>query len=330
MKRRIVMLRVLLVTILVLTVNDGILHSWGFYAHQKINRMAVYTLPPEMIGFYKRHIEFVTEHAVDPDKRRYAVKGEAPHHFIDIDHFSTEEPFEVMPRKWKDAVAKFSEDTLLEYGIVPWWIDKVMYRLTRAFQEGDVDRILRYSADLGHYVGDAHVPLHTTENYNGHMTNQRGIHGFWESRLPELYSENYDFLVGRAEYIENPLDKAWEVVEASHAGLDSVLRFEAEMNAEWAPDRKYAMEHRGQTLMKVYSQEYSKEYHVRLNGQVQRRMRGAIHTIGSMWYTAWVNAGQPDLEPQFEAELSPEFMEEMIEQEFEIKGSDGPKGRPHE
>ncbi|MFT4680486.1 MAG: hypothetical protein ACI9FU_001578 [Granulosicoccus sp.] len=330
MNRRFFALRFLLVTILVFSVNDGVLRSWGFYAHQKINRMAVFTLPPEMVGFYKRHIEFITEHAVDPDKRRYAVKGEAPHHFIDIDHYSTDKPFEVMPRHWKDAVAKFSEDTLLEYGVVPWWIDKVMFRLTRAFQEGNVDKILRYSSDLGHYVGDAHVPLHTTENYNGHMTNQKGIHGFWESRLPELYSEDYDFLVGRAEYIENTLDKAWEIVEGSHAGLDSVLTFEADLNAEWPADQKYAMEHRGQTFMQVYSQEYSKEYHNRLGGQVERRMREAIHSVGSMWYTAWVNAGQPDLEPQFETELSPAFMEEMIESELEIKSSDGSKGRPHE
>ncbi len=330
MNRRYVVLRFLLVVALVLSVNDGILHSWGFYAHQKINRMAVFTLPPEMIGFYKRHIEFITEHAVDPDKRRYAVKGEAPHHFIDIDHYSKDKPFEVMPRNWNDAVAKFSEDTILEYGVVPWWIDKMMFRLTKAFQEGNVDRILRYSADLGHYVGDAHVPLHTTENYNGQMSGQKGIHGFWESRLPELYAEEYDFLVGRAEYIENPLDRAWDVVEDSHAGLDSVLRFEAELNAEWAPDRKYAMEHRGQTFMQVYSQEYSKEYHLRLGGQVERRMREAIRTVGSMWYTAWVNAGQPDLEPKFEAELSPEFLEELIEEELKIKSSDGPKGRPHE
>ena len=292
--------------------------------------MAVYTLPPEMIGFYKRHIEFITEHAVDPDKRRYAVKGEAPHHFIDIDHFSKEDPFGVMPRKWKDAVAKFSEDTLLEYGVVPWWIDKVMFRLTKAFQDGNVDRILRYSADLGHYVGDAHVPLHTTENYNGGMTNQKGIHGFWESRLPELYSESYDFMVGRAEYVPNILDRTWEVVEASHTALDSVLTFEAQLNKEWPSDQKYSMENRGQVLLKVYSQEYSKEYHNRLDGQVERRMRSAIHTIGSFWYTAWVNAGQPDLEPQFSTGLSPQFMEELIEEELEIKGSDGSKGRPHE
>lgn len=330
MKRWFLLVKLILVLVLVFKVNDGMLHSWGFFGHRKINRMAVFTLPPEMIGFYKRHIEFITEHAVDPDKRRYAVKGEAPRHFIDIDHYSEEDPFAVMPRRWNDAVAKFSEDTLMEYGVVPWWIDKMMFRLTRAFQEGNVDRILRYSADLGHYVGDAHVPLHTTENYNGQMTNQKGIHGFWESRLPELYSGEYDFLVGRAEYVQDPLERAWEVVEASHIGLDSVLTFEAQMNEEWSADRKYTMEHRGQTLMQVYSQEYSKEYHTRLGGQVERRMRAAIHTIGSMWYTAWVNAGQPDLEPQFEAELSPEFLEELIEEEFQMKSSDGPKGRPHE
>ena len=323
-------LRAFLLIILIGLPNTAPLFSWGFFAHQKINRMAVFTLPPEMVGFYKRHIEFISEHAVDPDKRRYAAKNEAPRHFIDIDHYSEGDPFEVMPRKWKDAVAKFSEDTLQEYGIVPWWIDIMMFRLSRAFQDGDVDKILKYSAELGHYVADAHVPLHTTENYNGQMTDQKGIHGFWESRLPELYSESYDYMVGRAEYIENPLDKAWDVVEASHAALDSVLLFEAELNAEWPTDRKYAMENRGQTLMKVYSQEYSAEYHRRLNGQVERRLREAIKTIGSLWYTAWVNAGQPDLEPKFDAQLSPVYLEEMIEEELMIKESDGIKGREHE
>ena len=43
--------------------------SWGFWAHKRINRLAVFTLPPEMIVFYKTHLEYVTEHAVDPDKR---------------------------------------------------------------------------------------------------------------------------------------------------------------------------------------------------------------------------------------------------------------------
>ena len=49
-----------------------------------------------------------------------------------------------------------------------------------------------------YYVGDAHVPLHTTENYNGKMTGQKGIHGFWESRLPEINADNYNFFVLKA------------------------------------------------------------------------------------------------------------------------------------
>lgn len=323
--------RVVLTILLLLPTAGGELYCWGFFAHRRINRLAVFTLPPEMIGFYKRNLNYITEHAVDPDKRRYVAKDEAPRHYIDIDHYGEGmQVFDLMPRGWNEAVQKYSEDTLQAYGIVPWHIDVMCMRLTKAFQDGNLDRILRYSADIGHYIGDAHVPLHTTENYNGGMTNQKGIHGFWESRLPELFSDNYDFLVGRAEYIDRPLDWAWDVVEQSHSAKDSVLLFEAELNAEWPSDRKYAMENRGQVLMKVYSQEYAEEYHRRLNGMVERRMRATILGVGSIWYTCWVNAGQPDLETLFDKKISPEEEEEMIELELKVKGSDGIKGREHE
>ena len=173
-------------------------NTWGFYGHKRINRMAVFTLPPDLFSLYKTNIEFITDHAVDPDKRRYAAKGEAERHYIDIDHYAHkgEDPFEVMPERWADAVKKFGEDTLHAYGIVPWHLEVMIGRLTKAFKDGNLDRILNLSADLGHYIGDAHVPLHTTENYNGQMTNQKGIHGFWESRIPELNAEDYDYLLG--------------------------------------------------------------------------------------------------------------------------------------
>ncbi|MFN4234657.1 MAG: zinc dependent phospholipase C family protein [Bacteroidia bacterium] len=292
-------------------------HSWGFFAHKRINRMAVFTLPPSMIGFYKKHIEFITEHAVDPDKRRYAVEDEAPRHYIDIDRYAKdgEDPFKNMPRKWKDAVAKFTEDTLKAHGIVPWWIETMVKRLTEAFRNEDLDRILRYSADLGHYIGDAHVPLHTTENYNGQLTNQKGIHGFWESRLPELFAEDYDYWTGRAKYIEHPLDYAWDRVQESFAAKDSVLLMEAQLNAVFPSDKKYSYENRGAAMMKVYSYEYSAEYNKMMNGMVERRMRSAITGIGSLWYTAWVNAGQPDLSRLDNKEITEQLKKEQEEEE---------------
>jgi hypothetical protein len=269
--------------------------SWGFFGHKLINRMAVFTLPNGLIGFYKRHIEYITEHAVDPDSRRGIVPEEAARHYIDIDHYGTN-PFQVVPRPWFEAVKKFSEDTLQAYGIVPWHIDLMMRRLTGAFKQENLDLILRYSADIGHYIADSHVPLHTTENYNGQLTNQKGIHGFWESRVPELLSDGYDFWVGKATYVEKPLDRAWQTVEESHAAVDSVLRFEAQLNKEYSPDQKYASESRNNQTVRVYSQGYTKAYSDMLNGMVERRMRKSIITVGSLWMTAWVNAGQPNLE----------------------------------
>lgn len=286
---------------------------WGFFGHQRINRIAVFTLPPEMFGFYKEHIEFITEHAVDPDKRRYAVDGEAQRHYIDIDHYvhSGEDPFKVVPRSWKDAVEKFSEDTLQAYGIVPWHIVVMKYKLQRAFEEGNVDLILKYSADIGHYIGDAHVPLHTTENYNGQLTNQKGIHGLWESRLVEINAENYDYFIGKAEKVANLQDYIWTAVEGSNRAVDSVLRIEKELTEEMPDDKKYSYERRGNTTIQVYSKEFSNEYHRRMNGMVERRLRAAIHAVGSIWYTAWVDAGQPDLTKLQNTPPSAELLEEM-------------------
>ena len=267
---------------------------WGFWGHQRINRMALYTLPEDLFGFYKPHIEYISEHAVDPDKRRYAFAEEAARHYIDVDHYG-EPPFDEIPRKWNDAVVKFSEDSLNAYGIVPWHIERMMFRLTKAFQDKDINYILKTSADLGHYVGDVHVPLHCTENYNGQKTNQVGIHGFWESRIPEMMGENFDYLTGKAEFIPDINAKVWEIVLKSHSMVDSVLGMEKQLNAEFPSDQKYSYETRGASTVRVYSKEYTEKYNDMLDNMVERRMRESIITLGSFYLTAWINAGKPNL-----------------------------------
>ena len=218
--------------------------SFGFFAHRTINRMAVFGLPPEMIGLYKHHIEFISERSIDPDKRAHAVPGEAQRHYVDIDHFGPE-PFDQMPRLWKDAVEKFSEDTLQKYGVLPWHIDVMMSRLQRAFVEQDIDRIVLLSSHLGHYIADACTPLHTTKYYNGRTPEERGIHALWESRLPELFSSSYSYFAGRAEYVPNPLDRAWELVEISHLKVDTIYIVYDSLMVYFPADLRYAHEMRG-------------------------------------------------------------------------------------
>lgn len=308
----------LLLIVVVLTQHERA-YSWGFWAHQRINRLAVFSLPPEMIVFYKKNLEYITEHAVDPDKRRYAVAEEAPRHFIDLDHYVTEPPFDILPHRWDDAVAERTEDTLNAYGIVPWHTQKVLWQLTKAFEERDQQRILHYSADLGHYVGDGHVPLHTSENYNGQMTNQKGIHGFWESRVPELFGDNYDYWVGKAQYIDNPREYIWRYIIQSHEALDSVLVFERELNAATQADQKYCYENRGALTMQVYCSDYAARYAQMLNGMQERRMRAAIIATASLWYTAWVNAGQPPLDKLKDIPPTEEELQEMKDLEAKYK-----------
>ncbi len=298
-----------LLCVLLLLFANGTGWTWGFYAHQKINRLAVFTLPEEMIGFYKHHIRYLTENAVNPDRRRYAVEGEAAKHYIDLDVYGDSALY-TLPRYWKAAVAIHSEDTLKAYGIVPWNIDKVRYQLTNAFLKKDVKNILRLSADLGHYIGDAHVPLHTTENYNGQLTGQVGIHGFWESRMPELYSGQYDFFIGRASYLKEPQMEAWKAIVSAHCALDTVFAEERRISTEFGTDKKYSYETRGATTVRVYSKDFSLAYHKALHGMVERQMRSSIKMIGNFWYTCWVDAGQPDLNGLIAYEPTKEELEE--------------------
>jgi len=303
--------------------------SWGFYGHRKINYYSVFLLPPEMMQLYKQNIDFISEHAVDPDMRRYAIAEEGPRHYIDIDRYG-KYPFNELPRKWNDAVTKFTEDTLMQYGIVPWWVQTMLYRLTEAFKEKQQARILKLSAEIGHYIADAHVPLHANSNHNGQFTDQRGIHGFWESRIPELLAEKeWDFFIGKADYIKNPGDFIWQRVLESAKASDSVLVFEKELSKTFPADQKFSFEERNGVTIRQYSTAFSTAYDKKLNGMIERRMRQSIYAIASFWYTAWVNAGQPDLKTLSNKELSPADLKEFEQLNNAWKKATI-KGRDHE
>ena len=279
-------------------------YCWGFFAHQKINYYAVFMLPPEMMILFKPNIVFLSEHAIDPDKRRYAVADEGPRHYIDIDKYG-QYPYPELPRRWEDAVNKFGKDSLMQHGIVPWHIQVMLQRLTAAFKEKNFSSIMKNSAEIGHYIADAHVPLHASSNHNGQFTNQKGIHGFWESRAPELLAEKqWDFFIGKAQYLKNPGEFIWARVLESALAADSVLRFEKDLTNQFSADQKYSFEERNGVVIRQYSTAFTLAYNNKLDGMIERRMRQSIAAIASFWYTAWINAGQPDLKGLTKQKLS--------------------------
>ncbi len=190
----------------------------------------------------------------------------------------------------------------------------IQYRLTQAFKEKNGAKILKLSADLSHYIADAHVPLHATLNYNGQYTNQRGIHSFWESRIPELLADKeWNFFIGKAGYIQHTGDFIWQRVLESAAAADTVLHYERELTERFPADKKFAFENRNGQVVRQYSTAFSKAYDALLKGMVERRMRQSVYAVASFWYTAWIDAGQPDLSTLTNVAFADEDLKEFEE-----------------
>lgn len=311
-----------IVAVFTLLLIVGKASAWGFLGHKLINNRAVFALPPEMFGFYKKHIDYITIHSTDPDSRRYLIAEEGCRHFMDCDRYEKSAPLDTIPHRWSEAVEKYTEDTLLAHGIVPWHCLAMLSRLTKAFEEKDLNKILKISADIGHYIADAHVPLHASRNYNGQLTGQEGIHALWESRIPQLFADSFDLLTGQAVYLFRPSDFIWGTQSRSFALVDSVLQLEKSATAQHQYT-KYSFETIGAQTLEVYSFAYCLDYHNMMQQMVERRMRQAIFAVASFWYTAWVNAGQPDLDA-----LTGEVQPDPVDQEAEKARQGGKiKGR---
>lgn len=167
--------------------------------------------------------------------------------------------------------------------------------MVKDFQTRDSVKVLKYSADLGHYIGDAHVPLQTNSNNNGQLNNQIGIHAFWESLLPENYSLLITVLLwARQITLKTPLKEAWKIIKRIHSLIDNVLSFEKELSVSIPSDKKYSFAERNNTVLKQYSLTYLKAYPDKMNNMIEKSMRSAILEIGSFWYSAWNDAGHPE------------------------------------
>ena len=174
------------------------------------------------------------------------------------------------------------------------------------------------------------MPLHASSNHNGQFTDQKGIHGFWESRVPELLADKeWDFFIGKAEYIKNPADFIWKRVLESAIAADTVLSYEKQLTKKFPTDQKYSFEDRNGITIRQYSSAFSKAYDERMKGMVERRMRQSIYAVACFWYTAWVNAGQPDLSRLSNKEFSPEDLKEFENLTNSWKNTPI-KGREHE
>lgn len=273
--------------------------SWGIVGHEHINKAAVMILPKPMLAFFYNHIDFVTQESTVPDVRKYSLnyKEENPRHYFDMENFGSQDS---LPKTLAEANKKYDAKFLMSNGILPWYIDDMMIKLTKAFKDKNKAEILFLAADLGHYIGDATMPLHTSANHDGQLTNQKGIHALWESRIPELFVEKYKFTVAPPQYIENISQHTWQLVYETHSLVAPLLAADKQLRTTTPENKIFVVDEQGKVVKNKYnaakfSDEYANKLNASLNGMVESQMKKAVTETASYWYTAWVNAGRPDL-----------------------------------
>jgi hypothetical protein len=302
-------------------ISSTVLISWGIFGHEHINRAAVFALPVPLQTFFYNHIDFITQEASVPDLRKHTLndKAEGPRHFIDLENFGS---IDSLPKTLAEAKAKYDEKFLQQNGILPWYMEELMEKLTKAFKEKKKTEILFIAADLGHYIGDAHMPLHTSANYDGQMTNQKGIHALWESRLPELFGKDYNLHVENAKMIDDVKKETWSIIMHSHSLVETLLAADKDLKAKMGEDKAFKKDAEGKVAKGKYGQQlfaddYTKQFHTALNGMVEKQMRASVEATANFWYTAWVNAGKPDLTDLDPADLT-KRNSKLLEEELQL------------
>jgi hypothetical protein len=287
--------------------------SWGFYVHETATQIAVYQLPKHLRRFFFANIDSVTANAIRPDKRRSMDKGENPKHFIDIENYG-ENAMVSMPRSWQTAFKKYSFDTLKRYGYVPYQILIEYDSLVHAFKQNKADSIIFYADDLAHYIEDANVPLHTTNNYDGQLTNQKGLHALWESAIPELALNNY-YLHSKhkAKYIKDKPAAIWNAIKRAHDLLPEMFEKEKEVAANFPDSSKYKTVMRYGRKTKVYTDAFAKQYAAALGSSINDQVINSANMVSDFWYSAWVDAGKPNLKNlyQFNKKDKKKFCKEL-------------------
>ncbi len=282
--------------------------SWGFLVHRTIHQLAVYQLPAEMAGFFHSNMAKLVYDAPRADTRRNTDSTEAPKHFIDLEPFN-EKPAYDLPQDFSKAIDRYSLDTLTKYGYVPYQIIVLKNQLTKAFKMQNKDSILFYAADLGHYIGDANVPLHTTINYDGQLTNQQGLHSLWESMIPELEMEQYNLYSGhKVRYLRNPIKDVFRAIKRAHELVPTMLAKEVETSLAFNDSTKYRYQMRNGKQSRSYTTAFAKAYSEKLQPTINQQLLHSADMIADFWYTAWVDAGKPNLSGI--TNLSPEKKEQ--------------------
>jgi hypothetical protein len=260
--------------------------AWGFAAHRYIMGRAIDLLPADVKPFFERYRDEIVARSVDPDLWRNAGWEDDPNHFVD---FGMTElgpyPFAALPREYGAALEKFGSGMLARIGRLPWREAEEFGSLRRGFESFTRDGqyahsdVVLFAPVAAHYLQDAHQPFHATNNYDGQLTGNTGIHARFERDLFERFQAKLSVNPAAPTPIHNVRDATFDILLASYQLVDAILKADSEAIAG----------------RDAYDDDYYEKFFVRVRPVLERRLADSITATAGVIVGAWEQAGRPTL-----------------------------------
>lgn len=251
--------------------------SWGNTGHYTISSNAHKSFNAEMQQFYAWS-SVLANHASDADYRKGSDPTEGPKHYIDLDYYDEFNAGGGIPENMADAIARYGSYDVYDWGILPWATLASYDSLVSTLRRGNYSKASLYAADLGHYVGDGHMPMHLTKNYNGQLTGNRGIHSRYESSMIDYYIDNIEYSGKDIAQISDVSRYVFSYIYDNYKYMDSVLI--ADNYAKTISSNTSSSEYRAALWLKT-------------KGFTKVLLENASHALAQLIYTAWIEAGRP-------------------------------------
>ncbi|MBK5256892.1 MAG: hypothetical protein JJE39_12740 [Vicinamibacteria bacterium] len=253
-----------------IAVLPGSSFAWSDAIYRLVLRKAIDTLPKAQKKYFESHRYEMPSLIPDedppirPEGRRFALDALGAYPFLNIPQ--------------DEAVLMAKADPAL-IGRLPFLLLEAQARLVEAFKSGDKERILVEADAVAILAADLNNPLALSENFDGQKTGQPGLSKRLAGLLPESMEGRLKLNPEAARLLENPRDYIFGTMVRNHVWVDNLLYADS-------------LAHRGKS---GYGGPYFEAFELRAGRLLSEILSNAAADVGSFWYTAWTEAGRPEL-----------------------------------
>lgn len=270
------MMKNIYVRLITLVFIVALVYGWGVSGHKIINRKTVFSFPAAMSPF-NWFPDSLAKHGSDADYRKSSDPNESPRHYIDIDNYPEFIATGRIPQTLDSVIAIHGYTFVISNGILPYTIISTVDSVKKYFVLHDWQKVMLKAADLGHYVGDGHMPLHLTRNYDGQYTNQSGVHSRYETSMINADSSLLIYTGDSCNYVSDVTNFVFSFIYNNYNYVDSVLYGDSVAHA----------------IAGNYGSIYLQQLWQKTGNFTIKLFKNASNFLTRLIYTAWVNAGSP-------------------------------------